>query len=82
MPVDRIWNPYYQSKSYTTTRIYDISDKANPEIVRPSLPKERYYLTSRKSMMICMLFPTNTSTGFMLKTVLKSNRRYPALRDR
>ena len=47
MPVDRIWNPYYQSKSYTTTRIYDISDKANPQIVR-QFTQEGYYLTSRK----------------------------------
>ena len=43
---DRIWNPYYQSKSYTTTRIYDISDKANPRIVR-QFTQEGYYLTSR-----------------------------------
>jgi uncharacterized secreted protein with C-terminal beta-propeller domain len=44
---DRIWYPYYNSRSYTTTRIYDISDRANPVVVR-QFTQDGYYTTSRR----------------------------------
>jgi len=47
MPADKIWYPYYQTKSYTTTYVYDIISKANPVIVR-QFTQEGSYQTSRK----------------------------------
>ena len=45
--MDRIWYPYYNTRNYTTTRIYDIGDKTNPVIVR-QFTQDGYYATSRR----------------------------------
>jgi uncharacterized secreted protein with C-terminal beta-propeller domain len=47
MPSSRIWYPYYNQKQYTTTRIYDLSDKSDPRLVR-QFTQTGYYVTSRK----------------------------------
>jgi inhibitor of cysteine peptidase len=47
MLVDRIWYPYFNQKQYTTTFVFDISDRANPTVVR-QFSQTGYYMTSRK----------------------------------
>ncbi|MDW7659023.1 MAG: beta-propeller domain-containing protein, partial [Bacillota bacterium] len=43
---DRMWYPYYNTRSYTSTRVYDISNPENPVMVR-QFTQDGYYLTSR-----------------------------------
>lgn len=44
---DQIWYPYYyNTRSYTTTRVYDISDPENPVVLR-RFSQDGYYQTSR-----------------------------------
>jgi hypothetical protein len=45
--IDRIWYPYYNTRNYTTTIVYDIGDKTNPVIIR-QFSQDGYYATSRK----------------------------------
>ncbi len=42
-----LWYPYYNNKQYTSTRVYDLTNKADPKLVR-QFTQEGYYISSRK----------------------------------